>query len=38
MPTHPPCEECEEIILEYKRACFDFWLNANQERGMLAVR
>jgi hypothetical protein len=31
MPTDPPCEECEEIILEYKRACLEFWLNANQE-------
>jgi hypothetical protein len=25
------CEECEAIVLEYKRACLDFWLNANEE-------
>jgi hypothetical protein len=31
MPTDAPCEECEAIILEYKRACLDFWLNASQE-------
>ena len=31
MATGVPCEECEAIMLEYKRACLDFWLNANQE-------
>ncbi len=25
------CEECEAIVLEYKRAYLDFWLNANEE-------
>jgi hypothetical protein len=31
MPTDPTCEECAAILLEYKRACFDFWLNASEE-------
>jgi hypothetical protein len=31
MPTDAPFEECEAIILEYKRACLELWLDANQE-------
>jgi hypothetical protein len=31
MPTDPPCEECAAILLEYERACLDFWANANEE-------
>ena len=31
MPADAPCEECEAIILEYKRACLDFWVNASEE-------
>lgn len=25
------CNECEAIIVEYRRACIDFWLNASDE-------
>ena len=31
MPTSTPCEECEAILLEHKRAYLDFWLNAREE-------
>ena len=26
-----PCEECQAIVMEYERACLDFWLNASEE-------
>ena len=25
------CDECEAIILEYRRACIEFWLNSSDE-------
>jgi hypothetical protein len=25
------CDECEAIILEYRRACIEFWLNSSEE-------
>ena len=31
MPTDPSCEECAAILLEYERACLDFWANASEE-------
>jgi hypothetical protein len=31
MPTDPTCEECAAILLEYERACLEFWLNASEE-------
>ena len=31
MASHPTCEECAAILLEYERACLEFWLNASEE-------
>jgi hypothetical protein len=31
MPTDPPCEECAAILVEYERACLEFWANASEE-------
>lgn len=31
METDPTCEECAAILVEYKRACLDFWMNASEE-------
>jgi hypothetical protein len=31
MSIHPTCEECAAIVLEYERACLEFWLNASEE-------
>ena len=31
MRSIAPCEECQAIVMEYERACLDFWLNASEE-------
>ena len=31
MATEPICEECAAIVLEYERACIEFWANASEE-------
>lgn len=31
MATDPTCEECAAILLEYERACLDFWRNTSEE-------
>ena len=31
MGTIAPCEECQAILMEYEKACLDFWLNASEE-------
>lgn len=40
MATDPTCEECAAILLEYERACLEFWLNASEEtrEGCRAIR